>query len=48
MFRGDPSRSGLGVGWVPLLERKWTASTIQEEQTKQWLDDAVRQKEASQ
>ena len=48
MFKGSPSRSTLSYGDKPFLDEdtnKWVQPMIRQEQTKTWVDQAVKLQE---
>lgn len=51
MFKGNPSRTGQGIGGTPFLDEdvnKWVQPTIRSDQTKQWVDQAIAYQESRQ
>ncbi len=42
LFKGNPSRSAQGIGSAPFLEAKWVYPLAEESQTKQWVEQAIK------
>lgn len=48
MYRGQPARTGFGVGAAPRWERLWQLPTLHETATRIWIDSALSKSNATQ